>query len=160
MNELAHVDLLTGLKSRTAYINREVAIDDMITKKTLDKLGVVLIDLNFLKQINDEYGHEKGDIALINTGALIREAFGNEDSYRIGGDEFAVIIMDTDTIQNKIDRFRKLMKEDTHTNKWEHISAAVGYGLYEKDVDGSLSDVLTKADVMMYANKKIMKANR
>ena len=52
------------------------------------------------------------------------------------------------------------MEEDTHTNKWEHISAASGYGIYEEDVDKSLSDVLTKADVMMYANKKMMKANR
>jgi len=160
MNELAHVDLLTGLKSRTAYINREVVLDDMILKKSINKLGVVLIDLNFLKQINDEYGHEKGDIALINAGALIREVYGNEDSYRIGGDEFAIIILDTDTIPARMDRFRKLMEEDTHTNKWEHISAASGYGIYEEGVDKSLSDVLTKADVMMYANKKMMKANR
>lgn len=159
MNELAHVDLLTGLKSRTAYVSREVEINKMLHDGNIDKFAVILIDLNYLKQINDEFGHEKGDIALINTGALIQNVFGNEDSYRIGGDEFVVVDTDVDNLESKINKFNELMKNDNHTNRWEHISAALGFGLYEKGTDLSVNDVLSKADTMMYINKKAMKAD-
>lgn len=160
MNELANTDLLTGLKSRIAYTNREVEIDQLVIDGKINSYAVVLIDLNYLKQINDKFGHDKGDIALINTADYIKKAFGIEDSYRIGGDEFAVIVNDINTIEEKINTFNDLMNSDIRTNKWEHISAASGYAIYDKSIDNSVADVLKRADEIMYTNKKIMKIER
>ena len=160
MNELANTDSLTGLHNRTAYINKEIELDKMINEKTVKPFGLVLIDLNFLKQINDENGHDKGDIALINTASLIRKVFGNENSYRIGGDEFVAIIYDVENMENKQKLFNKLMKEDKHTSKWEHISAAMGPAIYDSNLDHSVADVLSRADDQMYINKKKMKIKR
>ena len=157
MNELANTDMLTGLKSRTAYINKEVELNGLINSGKIEEFGMILIDLNYLKTINDEYGHEKGDIALINTATLINRVFGSEESYRIGGDEFVVVVMDTDRIEPLIAEFNKLMNEDTRIDRWEHISAAVGYGIYEKGIDNSTADVFAKTDAQMYINKKKMK---
>lgn len=160
MNELANTDSLTGLKSRTAYISKEIEFDEMISKNNAPAFGIVLIDLNYLKQINDKYGHEKGDIALINTASLIRKVFGSEDTYRIGGDEFVAIVNNSKDIEKKKKEFNDLMNSDTRIEKWEHISAALGSATYQKGVDTCVADVLSKADTDMYIVKKKMKIRR
>ena len=78
MNELANTDLLTGLKSRIAYTNREVKIDQLVIDGKINSYAVVLIDLNYLKQINDEYGHDKGDEIIYDFKNSYRKYIGDK----------------------------------------------------------------------------------
>ena len=91
MDELAHKDSLTGIKNKAAYDEATARLDEKISDARAD-FCIVMIDVNFLKKINDTYGHERGNIYLMNAVKLICAVFGEENVYRIGGDEFVVIL--------------------------------------------------------------------
>jgi diguanylate cyclase (GGDEF)-like protein len=87
--ELALKDILTGLYSRNAYDEWER------DNQHPDKTAIVMLDLNNLKKCNDRYGHEAGDTYLKKASEMITNAFSQENTvYRIGGDEFCVIMPD------------------------------------------------------------------
>lgn len=157
LKELANTDSLTGLYSRTAYYDVECEIDEKINNNQIDDLGIILIDLNDLKLINDNYGHDKGDIALINISEMIKKVFGLEHSYRLGGDEFAVIMLDTSDIEKRVAEFKNLMETNTATEPWVNVKAALGYEVYKHQKDCRLSLLLIEADKKMYKNKEMMK---
>ena len=164
MGKLATVDGLTGLRNVTAYKEYVKKIDESIRKNEA-KFAVVMIDLNFLKKINDTYGHEKGDIALKNLVKIISPIFKRSALFRIGGDEFVAILMNED-YKNRdelINIFKTKIKElsdDESLEEWNRTSAAIGYALYEPTTDRSYNSVFIRADRNMYINKKKMKAER
>lgn len=164
MGKLATVDGLTGLRNVTAYKEYVEKIDESIRKNEA-KFAVVMIDLNFLKKINDTYGHEKGDIALKNLVKIISPIFKRSALFRIGGDEFVAILMNED-YKNRdelINIFKTKIKElsdDESLEEWNRTSAAIGYALYEPTTDRSYNSVFIRADRNMYINKKKMKAER
>ena len=124
-----------------------------------------MIDINFLKKVNDTYGHEFGDIYLINAAKLISSIFGNDISYRLGGDEFVLLFVgdDVNDADSKLEAFRQKMdsmQSDESLEPWEKISAAMGKVTYEKSTFSSMEEVLKEADRLMYENKLAMKAAR
>ena len=167
MNKLenrAYLDTLTGLQNRTAYYE----YNDVLNKKEHDgtaDFSLLMIDINFLKRINDTYGHEQGNLYLQGAAELLRKVFGEEQLYRIGGDEFVVILEGKaqEEAEQRIRTFREeidRLQADDSLQPWEKVSAAVGMAKYEKGRDASTEEVLRRADEAMYREKIAMKAVR
>ena len=164
MDEIAYKDALTGMKNRAAYEETVKRMDASLDKPDT-AFSLVMIDINFLKKINDTYGHEFGDIYLINAAKLISGIFGSDISYRLGGDEFVLLFEgeDVENADDKLESFRQKMdsmKSDESLEPWEKISAAMGKVTYEKSTYSSMEEVLKEADRLMYENKLAMKAAR
>jgi len=164
MDEIAYKDSLTGVKNKAAYDKKISELDAKI-ENAQAVFCIVMVDVNYLKKVNDTYGHERGNEYLINACRLVCSVFGAEHVYRIGGDEFVVII-DDDRVaiaqyfvkQFKTEMERKNVNEALQP--WERISAAVGVAYYESVYDQTADEVFKRADKEMYANKLAMKAQR
>ncbi len=167
MNKLedrAYQDTLTGLQNRTAYYE----YNDVLNKKEdagNADFSILMIDINYLKRVNDTYGHEQGNLYLQGAADLIRKVFGEEFVYRIGGDEFVIILEEKaqDGAERKIREFKDeiaRLQADDSLKPWEKVSAAVGMAKYEKGRDASTEEVLRRADEAMYREKIAMKAVR
>ena len=164
MDELAHKDSLTGLKNKAAYDEATAKLDKKISYGDA-QFCIVMVDVNFLKRVNDTYGHERGNNYLVNAAKLICSVFGEEHVYRIGGDEFVVVIEGEKVSLCKyfVEQFRAEMARKNANNllePWEKISAAAGIAFYKAGVDKSADEVFKRADKEMYANKLAMKAAR
>ena len=164
MDELAHKDALTGLKNKAAYNEDTTRFNADIAQGSAE-FAIIMIDVNFLKRVNDTYGHERGNEYLINAGKLVCSVFGEEKVYRIGGDEFVVALDREDlarceelvaTLRGLIEKLR----EDNSLQAWEKVSAAVGVAYYDELSDKTAEDVFKRADADMYKNKLAMKATR
>ena len=160
----AYRDTLTGLLNRTAYFRYAQQLDEQIEAETAD-FSLLMVDVNFLKKVNDTYGHEKGNSYLKNAADLICSVFGSEHLYRIGGDEFVAVLEGNarDGAEERMRTFREEVRkkqEDETLQPWERVSAAIGIAAYEKGKDQSADDVLKRADQAMYAAKTAMKAER
>ncbi|QTE69381.1 GGDEF domain-containing protein [Clostridiales bacterium] len=164
LEDRAYQDTLTGLQNRTAYYD----YNDVLNKKedTGDAdFSIVMIDINFLKRMNDTYGHEQGNLYLQHAANLIRKVFEEEHVYRIGGDEFAVILEGKaqEGAEERIRAFKEeaaKLQADDSLQPWEKVSAAAGIAKYEKGRDASTEEVLRRADEAMYRDKIAMKAVR
>ena len=157
LGELAIKDSLTGVRNKTAYDSAVRDIEDHGEKD----YGVVMIDLNYLKKINDTYGHDKGDVAIMKLCWAICEVFDHSPVFRTGGDEFVVILRghDYEHISELEKKFYETLKNGQTDNPEECISAALGYALFEAGKDRSYQDVFKRADSAMYRAKVAMKAN-
>ena len=164
MDEIAHKDSLTGVKNKTAYSEEIAELDKKISAGDA-KFCIVMVDVNFLKRVNDTYGHEIGNTYLQNACRLTCAVFGAENVYRIGGDEFVVILEDDKVSLSKyfVAQFKSEMEHKISNESlalWEKVSAAVGLAIYEPDKDKNVDEVFKRADKEMYANKLAMKATR
>ncbi len=155
---LGHMDGLTGLYNRLAFDEIEAKCNKAIEEHDAD-FSIVMIDLNFLKTINDKYGHDKGDIALKKLSDYINIVFADYDCFRVGGDEFVVYIPDKkfSEVEKLSLELKKLIDNDNHKEEWLHISAAIGYALYDRDIDSDFQSVFKRADDHMYDNKNKIK---
>lgn len=150
--KLANTDMLTGACSRNAYENM---LKDITRSETEPKgYGAVLFDLNNLKYINDHLGHEKGDQAIKRCYELILTAFGdNGNCYRIGGDEFVLIVLNQADVPEKIATFNELVEQTSESLEFP-FRVAVGYALYDPEQDPDLYNTIRRSDAMMYLDKK------
>lgn len=164
MDMMANMDALTGVRNRRAYDEEAKSIDESIPFD-MDEFGIAMIDLNYLKKINDTYGHDAGNIALKKLCHLICAVFVHSPVFRIGGDEFTVILRgrDYNNIENLVASFNKKidgLSSDEKADPAERISAAIGYATFEKAKDRCVDDVFKRADEAMYERKKIMKEGK
>ncbi len=156
INNLALTDKLTGIKNSTAYL-QEVAFlkNDILQKKA--SFSLFVIDANGLKHINDEYGHEVGNELIIKVTQMIAEVFGTEHFYRIGGDEFAVILYQG--TESACESYKKQFEEVIMKQKGKLWAAAsIGYAIYNEKIDATYESVFNRADEEMYEHKDQMKA--
>ena len=158
---IATSDALTGLRNKTAYNSMEAELNEEIRNGTAE-FGIVMIDLNFLKKVNDTYGHEKGDIYIKSARTLICNIFAHSAVFRIGGDEFVVIMKERDLnardeLLAKFEAETKRLRDDPSLNEWERVWAAAGLAVFDPETDTSVSEVLSRADRTMYKNKRKMK---
>ena len=159
MEMLANQDGLTGVKNKVSY-NAEVArINEMIKNGEYTNFAVVMIDLNYLKDTNDTYGHDTGDIALIKLAELICETFKFSPVYRVGGDEFVVISRSKDylRVDKLVEELKRKTNKTINVHDGENISAAVGFSTYNPQVDKTVDDVFKRADKAMYEHKRQLK---
>ena len=142
---LSYRDALTNLYNRNRYI-RVLENDRQRKGQAIQKIGVAYMDLNGLKKINDELGHEAGD-SLIRQAAQQIVAVFPEHAYRIGGDEFVVIYPDVEERQ-----FAYLITQLQHNAKDHQVS--LSYGIVWEEVCMDLEVLLKQADHEMYEDKK------
>ena len=150
LTQLALHDELTGLKNRTAFERDLKEIDNK-------NLCCISIDANNLKKINDTMGHKYGDCLLKAIAEALKEIF-NDNAYRVGGDEFIVLINgEGETVINhKIEAVHSLLKEEE--KKFEEdfeITAAIG-AAYSNGTN-SIKEIMEEADINMYKEKKAFK---
>ena len=166
LNKRAYVDALTSVRNKGAYTTY---IEDM--QKRMDEGGsqemafaVGVFDCDNLKRINDRYGHEKGDVYLKTASRLICHVFQHSPVFRIGGDEFSVILQNADYENREVlvEQFKAGMVEISASAKheWEEAHIAMGIAVYDSQRDRSVNDVIRRADGGMYENKRGRKAGR
>jgi diguanylate cyclase (GGDEF)-like protein len=161
INALAFKDSLTSVMSDTSYLLEIERISKTLNKDTL--LHLIVFDVNNLKMINDRYGHEFGNKLLIITSSAIATVFNYMSTYRIGGDEFVVIIEnETDEkVDNLIKAYDALVKDCyiDCPSKRHYIDVAYGHTKYDPSIDTCYEDVFNRADSIMYQMKKELKEN-
>lgn len=154
--EVAHRDALTGIRNKMAYDQEIAQLDDELRKGNA-AFGIAMIDMDGLKRINDAYGHACGNVSLIRLSGIISQVFAHSHVFRIGGDEFAVILRDVDfdRIEDLANTFRDaLASQDRSAEPWKVVSATMGYALFDPAQDTNADDVFRRADQSMYAHKK------
>lgn len=143
LSNLSYHDALTSFYNRNRFIQ-----DIKEYTKFNVSIGVVFLDVNGLKDINDRFGHAKGDQVLIKCATMIKEAFQHYDYYRIGGDEYVVLCKDISEqhLFEYVRQLRNSLKEDPL------CQAAIGsyWSACSKDID----QAITYADARMYEDKK------
>lgn len=163
INALAYRDSLTGIKNSTAYAEATNVLNGEINREN-PHFGVLVADINNLKQTNDKFGHDVGNELIIHTAKILTEIFKNSSVYRIGGDEFAVILKDDDyknyhELLVKLDEACSKDYISVCENKIS-VSTARGVALFDPEVDRIYEDVFAKADHAMYLNKEESKSAR
>ena len=167
LNSRAYQDALTGVKNKGAYNVSARMLNDVIRLAPPGKepeFALVMLDCNDLKKINDQYGHDKGDFYLRTACELICRVFTHSPVFRMGGDEFAVILQ-KDDYQARHELLRLFDKYSHEVNAraaepWEQTHIAKGMAEYSPKKDISVESVLQRADENMYADKKRSKALR
>lgn len=160
----AYRDTLTGLLNRTAYYEYNQVLDRQIASGEAD-FSILMVDVNFLKRMNDTHGHEKGNEYLRNAADLIGRVFGQERLYRTGGDEFVGVFEGAahNDVRQKIHALKDEivnLQSKPGLHPWQRVSAAVGLAAYDSTRDKRAEDVLKRADAAMYQDKLAMKAQR
>lgn len=161
MRRAANIDALTHVKNKRALFSEEERLDLAIREGTA-VFAVAMIDMNNLKKINDTYGHEKGDEAILDLCDVICTTFKRSPVFRTGGDEFVVVLEGHD-LEHKdplIAAFRETLAKKEQKKPWRGMSAALGCQVYDRKMHNHFADVLKAADAEMYANKTAMKAGR
>ena len=155
--KLAYTDSLTGLNNKLAYLELEEKIENNISSKDSVELSVVVLDLNDLKLTNDTLGHEKGDEYLVKAGSLICEYFPNSKVFRIGGDEFAIILDGQDYLDRYkiVEKFNAQMEKNIKDSV--NVLIAIGIADYDEKIDTSYQSVFERADKAMYQRQDELK---
>lgn len=159
---LAYRDSLTGLRNTTSYKVWATDFNKEIQNKNVT-FGVLVLDVNYLKESNDKYGHDVGNKLIIAVARLISGIFKRSPVFRIGGDEFLVILQNRDledyeTLCQKFDL--ECANESVETEKENiPISVARGFAKYDPATDLQFVDVFNRADDAMYKHKKKMKSS-
>ena len=161
LNRRVFVDALTSVRNKGAFSNYMEKLQERLDQGEEFEFAIGMFDCNNLKNINDEYGHDKGDIYLKAACQLICKVFDHSPVFRIGGDEFAVVLEKNDFINREelLSQFEERRKEisDSADNKWEEIHIAVGIAVYDPENDSGATDTMRRADKIMYDNKRIVK---
>ena len=148
MSLLAMKDTLTGIRNKTGYDKEVLIIEEELNKGKIH-VGAAVIDLNSLKKINDEQGHDNGNKAIIALCEIVRKTFKNSPVFRIGGDDFVVILKETDlyNVDTLCQTFRDTMKEQPFT-------AAIGYAIFDPFQDAHFENTFRRATEEMKKAKK------
>ena len=157
VQEMANRDSLTGVKSRSAYAEKEKELDERIARADMGPFGLVVCDLNGLKLINDTQGHRSGDEYIKRASKIICDLFAHSPVYRNGGDEFVVLLMGRDYEE------RHALMAALHQKSVENISEdgvviSAGLSDYTGADDGRVRTVFERADAAMYEEKKLLKS--
>ena len=156
---MADIDSLTGVKSKNVYVQWENKINAAIENGVQDAFAVVVCDINDLKKVNDLYGHKEGDICIREASKKICTVFEHSPVFRVGGDEFIVILSGEDyNARNELmNQINAIPKDRTKIRLGETVSA--GLAEYDRDKHRSLLNVTEEADKAMYARKQYLKEN-
>ncbi len=165
LNARVNTDAMTGVKNKGAFESFADRLDDIIRlgeRQSLPAFSVIVFDCNNLKHINDEYGHACGDIYLRAACRLICRVFAHSPVFRMGGDEFTVILQrqDYEHRDELLTTFDRMVAEQNAaaTQPWERIGVSRGMAVFEPASDTCVGQVLQRADEAMYANKRQQKS--
>ena len=153
---MANTDSMTGVRNKHAYSEHEAALNQKIMGNEIEKLAVVVCDINGLKHVNDTQGHAAGDKLIKDASVLLCEYFAHGAVFRIGGDEFVVILQGKgyDTREEVISSFNREIEANI---KKGGVVISIGYSVLMPE-DGRLHDIFERADQMMYERKQELKS--
>lgn len=157
VRELANKDPLTGVKSKHAYAEMETTMDRSIKDGLQDAFGVLVCDVNGLKYINDNLGHKAGDDYIRSASNLICEIYLHSPVYRVGGDEFVVVLSgrDYENRDHLLGDLNHRVEENLSTGK---VVVSGGMSDFNPEKDENYHQVFERADALMYQRKKELKA--
>jgi diguanylate cyclase (GGDEF)-like protein len=158
--QMALRDDLTGVKNKRAYSQAEQTLNHSILADSGLHFAVVVCDINDLKVVNDTEGHGAGDKYIRRASNMICTIFNHSPVYRIGGDEFAVLLFgkDYEMRQGLMDQL--LVTSFRTKSAKGHPLVSCGISEFEPDRDKTLSQVFERADNAMYQQKTRLKAGR
>jgi len=157
LNYLAIHDALTDLPNRLLFNDRlRIGLEQARRKNT--KLGVIMLDLDFFKVINDTYGHNFGDLVLVEAGKILKQLIRKTDTVaRFGGDEFTILLGELSSVETGIQVAERIVQAFnlplTIDNKKMTIRASLGLAIFP-DQAQEPEELLKKADLAMYAAKE------
>lgn len=159
LKQTAYLDSLTGLGNRTLLNMDMDNLKDNLPRNA--SIGIVQLDINYLKRVNDSLGHLAGDRLIQNAATAISSAFSDYGKcYRFGGDEFMVILIGNahekygfgiQTLERYLEQLNNTLPKD------EQVSIAYGASYYDSNTDINLWKVQEQADVNMYEQKRKFK---
>ena len=156
---MARLDELTGIKNKNAFAEFENDINEKIKSKDKSfQFAIVMCDVNELKKINDTRGHSFGDEAIQRTSRLICNIYKHSPVFRIGGDEFTVLLTDSDYDQR--DKLLETLRDESYNNAHSRTgpTVACGMAVYNPETDKNFESVFSRADKAMYENKNEIKS--
>lgn len=162
LQELSIRDDLSGLMNRRGlFIAAEQKLH--IAKRHSHPFGVMFLDMDNLKRINDDFGHAAGDLAISAMGQALASVLRDSDlAGRIGGDEFAALLFvnqESDLV-SLIERIKKALKHVTEGSATlKNLSASCGYVYYENEPGISFEQMIQLADQAMYKQKTSRRAS-
>jgi diguanylate cyclase (GGDEF)-like protein len=155
--KMSVTDELTGLYNRRGFFTL-VEQQLRLAKREKDTVYMLYADLDNLKGINDAFGHQEGDQALIESADVLRETFrGSDIIARIGGDEFVVVPIGSTKEGAEIATSRLFQSLAQHNEKKQRnytLSFSIGMAYYDPATPYSIDDMLSKADALMYEEKQ------
>ena len=163
ISETAYKDALTGVGSKTAYNNAVTQLQTDLEQQKVSEFGIVMVDINNLKYVNDTFGHERGDEYIKECCSIVCNIFKKSPVFRIGGDEFVVLLKDDDlhsgtyltgNMQNAFERAYK----NSRVEEYRRYSASFGMAIFDPENDKCVEDVFKRADSLMYEYKREFKA--
>ena len=154
-HKMAYTDVLTGIGNRNAYFEVKEKLNKKIGKGDLS-FAVAIFDINGLKNANDDYGHETGDLMIVSAAEILKEFFKAGTLFRIGGDEFVLLVENVSEEQMKIifDKISTEVNAKIISKNEVHIPLAIskGFSVYTPE-DTEVKAVVQRADAQMYQDK-------
>lgn len=158
INKMAYQDGLTGVKNKACYMDFVEALSASGVHEE-SEYAVLVLDVNGLKWVNDTYGHEMGDELIVSASRYICEIFSHSPVFRVGGDEFVVIMTDDEC--RKKEELLEMVRASLHhkiINQEKNIALSIASGLASYPADGENYEAIFRmADERMYQNKQYMK---
>ena len=164
LGKRVYVDALTSVRNKGAFDNYIGSMQKQLDKGELDSFAIAILDCDGLKEVNDSFGHDKGDEYLKASAHLICEVFRHSPVFRIGGDEFAVVLTNEDyenrdALAGKFERERKKIRKEA-TERWQEVRISMGLAVYDPETDHSVEDTVRRADQIMYEKKRELRPER
>ena len=156
LKEQSRVDPLTGALNRRAFFENADK-DIKRCARNQQPISFALIDIDHFKKVNDQYGHNAGDTVLQYTVSAIKSHLRETDElYRIGGEEFVVIMQNTSVEQSKVvaERIRTAVESNQIPINWFISQVTVSMGIFTQTGAVSIRDSIKNADIAMYKAKK------
>ena len=156
MKQVAYKDPLTSVRNINAYAETKRDLEHKIDTGMLHEFGIAVFDLNDLKKVNDTKGHEAGDRYILDGCWLICHVFDHSPVFRIGGDEFVAILMNSD-YRNRDSLLAHFNEEIEYNKANDGVVVSAGISVFDPDTDSSFDAVFARADELMYAHKRELK---
>ena len=151
LNYYAQYDPLTALLNRRSMKEKMTELQ----KKGEDNICVVISDIDDFKRINDTFGHECGDKALVHISAILKELLPNCNLCRWGGEEFLFIWKGTEEeCRKQTEKVRKAIEQIEFRYKGEDIHFTMTFGLQKHSLKGNLEKTISLADEKLYRGKQ------
>ena len=161
LNSRVNTDAMTGVKNKGAFNISLGRLNDAIRltgEGDRESFAILIFDCNNLKQINDSFGHEHGDLYLKTACRLICRVFSSCPVFRLGGDEFGVILQNAAYLERDelLRRFESMAEAQSAAaaEPWEKIDISKGMAAFDPDSDQTAEQVFNRADERMYEDKK------
>jgi len=160
LNEIAHIDALTGVNNRRKM---DVVLRDEVSanKKENTSLLVAIIDIDYFKQYNDNYGHGAGDVALRQAGQALREICLRPRDFvaRYGGEEFVIILPNCDKagaevmLSNITQSIKDKMIKHEYSNASDQLTVSIGAVVVKSSESSAVATIMKQADKLLYQAK-------